>query len=199
MADLQYAPLNADARPDLPQTSEGVSASIIGDIYGAAEACQRSFESCIEHPALEDLAAFFHSSYGEFNIWCFGIKATASGKSSLDYRLRNHVDAQEEICGLLLDLANSLRSCEQRAVCEYHLVASTYDSNLLRSDESKQRQIRDIKHIKSFNSLDERAVLVRIFRRSRSRRLEPEDHTKRCRCFYGGKHGLYHCNSWPTY
>ena len=138
MADLQYALLNADDRPDFPQTSEGVSAPIPGNICGAAEACQRSFDSCIENTALEDFAAFFHSSYGEFNIWCFGMKAIASGKSSLDYRLRDHVKAQEEIRGLLLDLANSLGSCEQRAVCEYHLVASTYDANLLRSDESKQ-------------------------------------------------------------
>ena len=155
MADLEYATINADDRHNLPHTSEGLSASITGDICGAAEVCQRSFESCIENPALENLAAFFHSSYGEFNIWCFGIRATASGKSSLDYRLRNHVDAQEEIRGLLLDLAKSIMSCEQRAVCKYNLVASTYDANLRRSDESKRRQSRVVQNIESLNSLDE--------------------------------------------
>ncbi|KAI0197477.1 hypothetical protein F4808DRAFT_295284 [Astrocystis sublimbata] len=85
------------------------------DICRAAEACCRRFEACITDPAMKEYVILIESAQGDFNLWCSAIKAASKGKASLDYRLRNHQDMREVVCGLLDGLITSLEQWAKRA------------------------------------------------------------------------------------
>lgn len=89
------------------------------DICTAAETCREVFDVCVAEPSLGDHLIALRSAKGDFNLWCSAIKATARGKSSLDYRLKNYPDLCEAICTLLAGLAASLHKCKLRATGTY--------------------------------------------------------------------------------
>ncbi|GAW22554.1 hypothetical protein ANO14919_120940 [Xylariales sp. No.14919] len=88
----------------------------LGDhIYRAAKACSERFDACVASPELREHIIFIRSAQGDYNLWCSAIKATSRGKASLDYRLRNHQDVSEVVCGLLAGLETSLGRWMRRA------------------------------------------------------------------------------------
>ncbi|KAI1826111.1 hypothetical protein F4861DRAFT_134629 [Xylaria intraflava] len=89
------------------------------EICRAAKVCTGRFDACLAGPALKEHVASIRSAQGDFNLWCSAIKATNRGKSSLDYRLRNHQDVREVVCGLLAGLATSLGRWTRQASAIY--------------------------------------------------------------------------------
>lgn len=55
--------------------------------------------------------SWFELRRGEFNIWAYGLQALSSGKSSLDYRVRNRSDVGGIILALLGGLSEDLEDC----------------------------------------------------------------------------------------
>jgi hypothetical protein len=94
------------------------------EIYGIAMQCKGVFADCVANPALGE-QAWIRSAQGDFNLWCAGIKATSTDKSSLDYRLRRKPDMREAICDLLRGLVEALRKCQQLIVGEFKRVSDT--------------------------------------------------------------------------
>lgn len=88
-------------------------------IYRAAGACSERFDACIASPALREYVIFIRSAQGDYNLWCAAIKATSRGKASLDYRLRNHQDVRDVVCGLLAGLATALGRWARRAAGKF--------------------------------------------------------------------------------
>ncbi|KAF2963129.1 hypothetical protein GQX73_g10441 [Xylaria multiplex] len=85
------------------------------EIYRAARDCNERFDACVTDSALREHVVSLRSAQGDYNLWCSAIKATSRGKASLDYRLRNHQDVRDVVCGLLAGLATSLGRLAQRA------------------------------------------------------------------------------------
>jgi hypothetical protein len=77
------------------------------EIRQRAMACKGVFDACAASPALKE-HGWIRSAQGDFNLWCSAIKATALGKPSMDYRLRNHPDVREAVCDLLTGLTTSV-------------------------------------------------------------------------------------------
>ncbi|EGX48305.1 hypothetical protein AOL_s00080g430 [Orbilia oligospora ATCC 24927] len=82
------------------------------NISRIASECKTIFAGCISTPGMGE-EAWVRSAQGDFNLWCLGIKATSSNKSSLDYRLREKPDVREDICDLIRGLINSLQKCQR--------------------------------------------------------------------------------------
>jgi hypothetical protein len=80
------------------------------DIRGRTLNCIESFNKCSVNPALGKLG-WVERCQADFNLWTYGLKATSTGKSSLDYRVRECEDVRNVICDLLDGLAESLQSC----------------------------------------------------------------------------------------
>ncbi|ETS79010.1 hypothetical protein PFICI_08863 [Pestalotiopsis fici W106-1] len=81
-----------------------------GTIRERAAACQQLFAQCLSLTHGEHMA-WFEMRRGEFNIWAFGLQALSSGKSSLDYRVRNRSDVSGIIVALLGGLSEDLEDC----------------------------------------------------------------------------------------
>lgn len=80
------------------------------DIRDRTLNCIESFNKCSVNPALSKLG-WVERCQADFNLWTYGLKATSTGKSSLDYRVREREDVRNVICDLLDGLAESLQSC----------------------------------------------------------------------------------------
>ncbi|TGJ84183.1 hypothetical protein E0Z10_g4569 [Xylaria hypoxylon] len=89
------------------------------EIYRAAGTCSERFDACLASPAPREHVVPIRSAQGDYNLWCSAIKATRRGKASLDYRLRNHQDVREVVCGLLDGLATALGRWARRAAGKY--------------------------------------------------------------------------------
>ncbi|KAK6523153.1 hypothetical protein TWF694_006048 [Orbilia ellipsospora] len=74
--------------------------------------CKSVFAECVSTPGMGE-EAWVRSAQGNFNLWCIGIKATSSNRSSLDYRLREKLDVREDICDLIRGLIDSLKICQR--------------------------------------------------------------------------------------
>lgn len=72
--------------------------------------CIETFNRCLGNSALDKLA-WVEKCQADFNLWTYGLKANSTGKSSLDYRVREREDVRNVICDLLDGLAESLHSC----------------------------------------------------------------------------------------
>ncbi|CZR58258.1 uncharacterized protein PAC_08149 [Phialocephala subalpina] len=119
------------------QPAAGVPVLLTADsIDRNARACRDLFDACVASPALKDYASSIRSAQGDFNLWCSGIRAISTGKSSLDYRLRNHHDVREAVCDLLTSLATSLTKCEQRVAAPLEPEPSGEPSEVLDSSSS---------------------------------------------------------------
>ncbi|KAK6519711.1 hypothetical protein TWF506_000011 [Arthrobotrys conoides] len=84
-------------------------------IYYVSNLCKNVFRDCV---STQDMGkqAWMRTAQGDFNLWCTGIKATSSNKSSLDYRLRDKPDVRDEICDLLRNLVDVLQICQRLIV-----------------------------------------------------------------------------------
>ncbi|KAF3172082.1 hypothetical protein TWF788_009525 [Orbilia oligospora] len=82
------------------------------NISRIANECKTVFADCTSTPDMGE-EVWVRSAQGDFNLWCLGIKATSSNKSSLDYRLREKPDVREDICDLIRGLVDSLQKCQQ--------------------------------------------------------------------------------------
>ncbi|EEU40993.1 uncharacterized protein NECHADRAFT_99311 [Fusarium vanettenii 77-13-4] len=76
------------------------------------EECLSLFEDASRHQALAD-DDWFEDRAADFVWWSHGLKAQKTGRSSLDYRLRDRPDIQKVIAGLLDSLAQALKDCLQ--------------------------------------------------------------------------------------
>ncbi|KAF2464373.1 uncharacterized protein BDR25DRAFT_96892 [Lindgomyces ingoldianus] len=72
--------------------------------------CIESFNKCLVNPTLGKLG-WVERCQADFNLWTYGLKATSTGKSSLDYRVREREDVRNVICDLLDGMAESLHRC----------------------------------------------------------------------------------------
>jgi hypothetical protein len=72
-----------------------------------ARVCQALFNKCIGLPLAEELD-WLENWQGAFNLWIASLKATGVGRSSLDYRVRDHEEVREVLLGLLDGLSESL-------------------------------------------------------------------------------------------
>ncbi|KAF3297187.1 hypothetical protein TWF132_008542 [Orbilia oligospora] len=82
------------------------------NISRIANECKTVFANCISTPGMGE-EFWVRSAQGDFNLWCLGIKATSSNKSSLDYRLREKPDVREDICDLIRGMVDSLQKCQR--------------------------------------------------------------------------------------
>lgn len=79
------------------------------------EKCASLFTALADHPKLSD-DDWLEDRAADFAWWSHGLKAQKTGRSSLDFRLRNRLDIQKVISGLLHSLFSALeeylRSCK---------------------------------------------------------------------------------------
>ncbi|RTE82838.1 hypothetical protein BHE90_002605 [Fusarium euwallaceae] len=74
------------------------------------EECLSLFQDVSKHQTLAD-DDWFEDRAADFVWWSHGLKAQKTGRSSLDYRLRDRPDIQKVIAGLLDSLAQALKEC----------------------------------------------------------------------------------------
>lgn len=73
-------------------------------------ACKHLIEQCLCLKHFDNLA-WFEMRRGDFNLWVYGLQALGTGKSSLDYRVRNRRDVRDIILALLRGLSQDLKDC----------------------------------------------------------------------------------------
>ncbi|RSL67720.1 hypothetical protein CEP54_003102 [Fusarium duplospermum] len=96
------------------------------------EECLSFFQDVSKHQTLAD-DDWFEDRAADFVWWSHGLKAQKTGRSSLDYRLRDRPDIQKVIAGLLDSLAQALKECLQPEKDEGQ--GSTHDDH---EDEASQ-------------------------------------------------------------
>lgn len=69
--------------------------------------CASLFTAMADHPKLSD-DDWLEDRAADFAWWSHGLKAQKTGRSSLDFRLRNRLDIQKVISGLLHSLFSAL-------------------------------------------------------------------------------------------
>ena len=77
--------------------------------------CKELFRQCEACPVLGKLD-WVQSGQGDFNLWCYGLSAAATGKSCLDFRVRDRPDIWKIICDLLDGLDESLKDCLKKGM-----------------------------------------------------------------------------------
>jgi len=80
------------------------------EVYDRTLNCVALFNQCAANTALRKLN-WVEKCQADFNLWAYGLKAISTGKSSLDYRVRQREDVRGVICDLLDGLADSLQNC----------------------------------------------------------------------------------------
>ncbi|KAH9243274.1 hypothetical protein K456DRAFT_45077 [Colletotrichum gloeosporioides 23] len=81
-----------------------------------ALACKKLFDDCVISVPEVAGSEWFEFRQVEFNLWNRTMKATAQGKSSLDYRLRNHPELRKIICNLLNGLAREIKGLKENGI-----------------------------------------------------------------------------------
>lgn len=82
------------------------------DISQIARQCKAAFARCAASPTLGQ-RPWVRSAQGDFNLWCAGINATTTDKSSLDYRLRTRQDVSDTVRDLLQAMVEAIGRCEK--------------------------------------------------------------------------------------
>lgn len=80
------------------------------EIRAKTVVCEERFNACLANPRLR-AHQWLEIGYAEFNLWSFGLKASRSDRSSLDYKVRQRADLREIIVDLLDGLDESLTQC----------------------------------------------------------------------------------------
>lgn len=88
--------------------------SVDTEIRDRSLGCLESFRACLLDPRLSKLGCF-ERYCADFKLWIFGLKASSTGKASLDYRVRQRADVRAIICDLLDGLSETLQSCIEAA------------------------------------------------------------------------------------
>ncbi|KAH7311136.1 hypothetical protein BKA65DRAFT_356292, partial [Rhexocercosporidium sp. MPI-PUGE-AT-0058] len=80
------------------------------EIFRLTNNCSDLFVEChsVDVLAQDD---WIENRLGDFNLWAAGIRASSTGHSSLDYRVRHRLDVKDVIVGLLNGLKESLEKC----------------------------------------------------------------------------------------
>ena len=90
----------------------GGAASTGPSLQRLTEHCISLFGQCLRVPGLPvGSAAWFEDKQARFRWWSFSLQAQATGRSSLDHRVRNHDDVRAVIADLLAALASALSEC----------------------------------------------------------------------------------------
>ncbi|KAK0710120.1 hypothetical protein B0T26DRAFT_724126 [Lasiosphaeria miniovina] len=76
--------------------------------------CNDRFRACLSVAVFSD-DDWMDDRAADFNVWGFSIKADATGRSSLDYRLRNWPEVRSIVVGLLKSLSHCLEAIEKAA------------------------------------------------------------------------------------
>ncbi|KAI9687323.1 MAG: hypothetical protein M1822_002366 [Bathelium mastoideum] len=82
-----------------------MAGALEGDIQQRTRVCQELFRTLVDNYSTDE---GFQRCQADFNLWSWGIKASATGKSSLDYRVRDYPDTSDKICDYLEGLAELL-------------------------------------------------------------------------------------------
>lgn len=77
------------------------------EIRDKTKRCEERFNACLAHPDVEKYKCLEMSS-SDFNCWSSSLNASHSGRSSLDYKIRQKPDIIEIITELLDGLEDSL-------------------------------------------------------------------------------------------
>lgn len=85
-----------------------------GAICRLTKTCQDLFERCMQTDRL-GTAEWLEKRQGMFNLWSFVLKASETGKQSLDYRVRPRPDIAEVIKDLIEGLIEALEQCKEIA------------------------------------------------------------------------------------
>jgi hypothetical protein len=94
------------------------------DIRDRSSKCVDLFHDCVSNPTLGNLSWVEHGQ-ADFNLWVYGLSATSTGKSSLDYRVRQREDLSNMICDLLDGLEESLQDCLAQGIVNDPAVSRT--------------------------------------------------------------------------
>ncbi|KAH8598652.1 hypothetical protein B0O99DRAFT_591887 [Bisporella sp. PMI_857] len=87
-----------------------ISAFTSSEIHDRTKKCIEGFNECLAHEQLGK-HQWLETGLAEFNLWSFGLNASHSGRSSLDYKVRQRPDLQDSITDLLDGLGESLKEC----------------------------------------------------------------------------------------
>jgi len=80
------------------------------EIYQLTKACSDLFTECqLIAPLTQN--DWIENKLGDFNLWSVGIRASSTGHSSLDYRVRDRPDIKGVIVGLLDGIKSALAQC----------------------------------------------------------------------------------------
>ncbi|KAI4859353.1 hypothetical protein F4820DRAFT_453963 [Hypoxylon rubiginosum] len=112
----------------------------------SAGSCLRSFQECVQraasiHPRELSLV---EDQLARFSIWIANIKVFASGRASLDHRLREAPDVQDIVIGLFEALAFRIQSCSRCLESLDSKESQKLDESLLEMDPKFDQSIRVI-------------------------------------------------------
>ncbi|KAL3447097.1 hypothetical protein BJX65DRAFT_104514 [Aspergillus insuetus] len=119
-------------------------------IFDAATACRYIFRTAIATPRLMH-QEWAENRLADFNLWASSAGASTTGKASLDYRLRENLDAHT----ILINLLSMLRILVQRCISQASEIEDTAAE--LSSDEYASR--KDVEE--NLNQLTRLAVVIR--------------------------------------
>ena len=83
---------------------------IASQLYEKTRKVKQRFDECLTNKQLGK-HQWLESGRAEFNLWSLSLNASHSGRSSLDYKIRQRPDLQEIIADLLDGLDESLEEC----------------------------------------------------------------------------------------
>lgn len=108
--------INAQGDDATPQSSGGTDSQAPPDISisEAAELCRERFRTClsISSAANHTTHAGVQDQFARFSMWADNIRASAPGRASLDYRLRDALELRNLISDLLGGLSATVDECE---------------------------------------------------------------------------------------
>ncbi|KAL8342981.1 hypothetical protein RB598_004374 [Gaeumannomyces tritici] len=85
-----------------------------GTICKLTKTCQDLFEGCMQTDRLST-SGWLEKRQGMFSLWSFALKASETGKQSLDYRVRSRPDVAEAIKDHIEGLIEALEQCKEIA------------------------------------------------------------------------------------
>ncbi|EEU47141.1 uncharacterized protein NECHADRAFT_35737, partial [Fusarium vanettenii 77-13-4] len=97
---------------DMATTAAG-SPPAITTVAGSARACSESFQNCLNKAAQihHRELSLVENQHARFAIWAANIRVFSAGRDSLDHRLREALDVQDAVIGLLQALDYKVQSC----------------------------------------------------------------------------------------
>ncbi|KAF5612420.1 chitin synthase activator [Fusarium subglutinans] len=110
---------------------------LANDLCRRTQECLALFQSTSGHRTLAD-NDWFEDCAADFAWWAHGLKAQKTGRSSLDYRLRERLDVKRVIAGLLDSLALALKEYLQPDK-DQESIRDDLDGEVSESDKSSSK------------------------------------------------------------